>query len=94
MTSFRWPLAASVPNEIVFFVITNIEHDVPAKLDDGRADMYLGATMGELGCWLDTAVTRVIQTGVEHARVPDVKAYIGAGEHSLTGNRRMNSLLA
>ncbi|KII88818.1 hypothetical protein PLICRDRAFT_42057 [Plicaturopsis crispa FD-325 SS-3] len=66
-------------NEGVFFVITNIEHDVlPRDRDDSSAsDMYVGSTLGELGCWVDPVVTRLSQTGVEHSRVPDVGAYLG-----------------
>ena len=44
-------------------------------------DMYIGATVGELGCWVDTAVTRMVQTGVEHSRVPDMGGYLSVGTH-------------
>jgi len=42
-------------------------------------DVYTGSTMGELGCWIDTSVTRMIQTGVEHTRIPDVTSYFQIG---------------
>lgn len=31
--------------------------------------------MGELGCFVDSDVTRIVQAGLEHSRVPDVGAY-------------------
>ncbi|KAH9924001.1 AAA-domain-containing protein [Epithele typhae] len=68
--------AEDAPNELVYFVITNVEHSVPSRLGEGSSpDMYLGATVGELGCWVDTSVTRMVQTGIEHSRIPDMGAY-------------------
>ncbi|OBZ75775.1 Peroxisomal biogenesis factor 6 [Grifola frondosa] len=65
-------------NEPVFFIVTNIEHNVLASRGDGSSpDMYVGATVGELGCWVDSSITRMIQTGIEHSRVPDVGQYLG-----------------
>jgi hypothetical protein len=74
---------SSVTNEAVYFIITNIEHDVPSSMQSEAPDMYLGATLGELGCWIDTSITRMIQTGVEHMRVPHTLSYIGTGKYSL-----------
>ena len=59
--------------------MTNIEHHVVASNGDAAlaaSDVYLGAAVGELGCWVDPSVTRMIQTGVEHARVPDMARYL------------------
>lgn len=39
----------------------------------------MGSTVGELGCWVDPSVTRLIQTGLEHSRVPDVGTYLELG---------------
>ena len=65
-------------NEIVYFAVTNIEHSVPSRLGEvASPDMYVSATVGELGCWVDPAITRVVQTGIEHSRVPDLAAYRG-----------------
>lgn len=66
-------------NESVYFIVTNLEHNVPSRLDETSADMYVGSTVGELGCWVDPAVTRIVQTGVEHSRVPDVHSHLGIG---------------
>ncbi|KAI0831786.1 AAA-domain-containing protein [Trametes gibbosa] len=66
------------PNELVYFVVTNVEHNIPSRLGEmSSPDMYIGATVGELGCWVDPAATRMVQTGVEHSRVPDIGQYLG-----------------
>lgn len=64
-------------NEVVYFIVTNVEHNVPSRLGAvASPDMYVGATVGELGCWVDPAVTRMVQTGIEHSRVPDMGSYL------------------
>ncbi|KAI0350098.1 AAA-domain-containing protein [Trametes cingulata] len=66
------------PNELVYFLVTNVEHSVPSHLGEmSSPDMYVGATVGELGCWVDPSATRMIQTGIEHSRVPDMGQYLG-----------------
>ena len=35
--------------------------------------------MGELGCWIDPQVTKMVQAGLEHTRVPDVAPYLNIG---------------
>ncbi|KAI0710443.1 AAA-domain-containing protein [Cerioporus squamosus] len=65
-------------NELVYFIVTNVEHSVPSRLGETSSlDMYVGATVGELGCWIDTAVTRMVQTGIEHSQVPAMAQYFG-----------------
>jgi peroxin-6 len=64
-------------NEIVFFSITNIEHDVMQS--DATTDVYVGSTLGELGCWVDPSVTRIVQMGVQHSWIPDLGTYIELG---------------
>jgi len=61
-------------NELVYFSITNIEHDI--MQNDTSTDVYVGSMLGELGCWMDPAVTRMVQTGVQHSWVPDLGKYI------------------
>ncbi|KAJ7582447.1 AAA-domain-containing protein [Mycena floridula] len=75
------PGSISRGNELVYFCITNIDHDVlPSETIQSASfsfpDMYLGSTAGELGCWIDPATTRIVQTGVEHSRVPDLDKYL------------------
>ncbi|KAI0781289.1 AAA-domain-containing protein [Trametes elegans] len=66
------------PNELVYFLVTNLEHNVPSRLGETSAlDMYVGATVGELGCWVDPSATRMVQTGIEHSRIPDMDQYLG-----------------
>ncbi|KAF7359478.1 Peroxisomal biogenesis factor 6 [Mycena sanguinolenta] len=70
-------------DELVFFLITNIEHDVMSGTEQiSNRDSYLDSTMGELGCWIDPSVTRLIQSGVEHCRVPYVGSYFRPDRNS------------
>ncbi len=75
------PIASSGnANELVYFIVTNVEHSVPSRIGETSSlDMYVGATVGELGCWIDTAITRMVQTGIEHSRVPAMAQYFGTG---------------
>jgi len=75
-----YPASSVHANEVVFFVITNVQHELTQSGGHwSPQDMYVGSTIGELGCWVDSAVTRMVQTGTEHSHVPDIAAYIGAG---------------
>lgn len=50
-----------------FFVVTSIDSNASGVRHDRPAgDVYIG----ELGCWVDPAITRMMQTGVEHVRIP------------------------
>ncbi|KZT66717.1 AAA-domain-containing protein [Daedalea quercina L-15889] len=76
---YKFMDAADVADELAFFVVTNIEHHIVSSNGDASlsaSDIYLGSTVGELGCWIDPSVTRMIQTGVEHAKVPDMARYL------------------
>ncbi|KDR81364.1 hypothetical protein GALMADRAFT_239217 [Galerina marginata CBS 339.88] len=64
------------PNDVVFFKVTNIEYDVMPRSNPSSQDIYNGSTLGELGCWVDTSITRMIQTGLEHSRVPSIRSYL------------------
>jgi peroxin-6 len=66
-------------NEVVFFVITSVEYDV--RHNDTPMDyMCAEKDFKELGCWVDSTITRVVQVGVKHAQVPDITTYLGIGE--------------
>ncbi|KAG8958992.1 peroxisomal assembly protein [Tulasnella sp. 419] len=75
------PLSAKSPSGVVYFKITNLEYDIldtTHNMSDSvssTSDSYAAATLGELGCWIDPAFTRIIQTGLEHSRVPDLYQY-------------------
>jgi len=67
---------------VVYFKITNIEHDVlDIDVSDRQtaSDAYFAATMGELGCWVESKITQMVQAGLEHSRVPDATRYLGIG---------------
>jgi peroxin-6 len=66
-------------NEVVFFKVTNMEYDVMPRPNSSVEDVYSGSTLGELGCWVDTSITRMVQAGVEHSRVPSVCSYMNIG---------------
>ncbi|KAF9451245.1 AAA-domain-containing protein [Macrolepiota fuliginosa MF-IS2] len=69
-------------NEVVFFLVTNVEHSViPNAVQIAEQDLYTGSTVGELGCWIDSSSTRMVQTGIEHARVPDIGSYLELDLH-------------
>ncbi|RDX45475.1 AAA-domain-containing protein [Lentinus brumalis] len=71
-------LGSGNANELVYFIVTNVEHSVPSRIGETSSlDMYVGATVGELGCWIDTSITRMVQTGIEHSRVPAMAQYFG-----------------
>jgi peroxin-6 len=73
------PSNESRANGLVFFKVTSIECDAVLTSSPPLQDIYTGSTLGELGCWIDTSVTRVTQTGVEHTRIPDVTSYLQIG---------------
>jgi peroxin-6 len=72
----------SCDNELVFFKVTSVEYDVVSKSSPSLQDVYAGSSLGELGCWIDTSVTRMTQTGVEHTRIPDVTSYLQIGRRN------------
>ena len=65
---------------VAFFQIVNLEYDVVAGIEG--SGHLAAASMGELGCWIDTTVTRMMQAGVEHSFVPFVDEYYGLGTSS------------
>ncbi|KAG8760764.1 peroxisomal assembly protein [Serendipita sp. 396] len=64
------------PNEIAYFRVTHIEHDLVQINPEHVTDSHFAAVMGELGCWMDSNSTRLIQGGVENARAPDLDEYL------------------
>jgi peroxin-6 len=67
-------------DSIVNFRVTHVDHDIAHINGDAKPDSHFAALMGELGCWVDPEVTRLIQGGSENAIVPDVGEYFGLGE--------------
>jgi peroxin-6 len=79
MSEISHPSNEARANGLVFFKITSIEYDAVLKSSSPLQDVYTGSTLGELGCWIDTSVTCMTQTGVEHTRIPDVTSYLQIG---------------
>ena len=72
------PISPGALDTLVYFVITNVEHDVAHSTNTMTTrDQYLDATVGELGCWVNPEVTRIVQEGVEHARPPTLTSTKG-----------------
>lgn len=85
MDQNRFPATPTRPNEVVFFMITNVEYKVPPNdSSNPTVDTYFGSTVGELGCWFDPDSTRMVQAGVDHSFVPDVGGYFGSGNIGLS----------
>ncbi|KAG8993652.1 peroxisomal assembly protein [Tulasnella sp. 427] len=85
-------LSSTRPSNVVFFKITNLEYDILDTSGSGRElDSYVAATMGELGCLIDPTVTKMVQTGLEHAQIPDVRQYfdIDTGFCALPASSRL-----
>ena len=78
-TFYRQSIHPSNAEQIVYFIVTNVDCDLPSINSTlNPSDVHLGLSAGELGCWVDTTVTRVTQTGVEHVRIPDASAFLSA----------------
>ena len=76
----------STAEKVIYFTVTNIECDPPSlNTALNPSDVHFGLSAGELGCWVDSAVTRLTQTGLEHARIPDISAVLGARFFPLSG---------
>ncbi|KAJ3851183.1 AAA-domain-containing protein [Lentinula lateritia] len=79
LVNAKFPATPTRPNEVVFFMITNVEYKVPPNDNSNpTVDTYFGSTVGELGCWFDPDSTRMVQAGVDHSFVPDVGGYFGS----------------
>lgn len=74
------------PDEVAFFRVTHIEHDLVQVKANGSLDAHFAAVMGELGCWFDPETTRLVQSGLENSRVPDLDEFLGIRRrHPLLG---------
>ncbi|KAH9001680.1 AAA-domain-containing protein [Lactarius akahatsu] len=84
----------STAEKVIYFTVTNIECDPPSTNNAlNPSDVHLGLSAGELGCWVDSAVTRLTQTGLEHARIPDSSGILsprGSGGSAPVGIVRGN----
>ncbi|KAF9052790.1 AAA-domain-containing protein [Panaeolus papilionaceus] len=90
--SREMPISPNRKNATVFFKVTNVEYESVNSSNGASRDIYSGSTLGELGCWVDASQTRVVQVGVEHARVPDVQSYFGLDSFGSNLFRSLSSL--
>ncbi|EJD02070.1 AAA-domain-containing protein [Fomitiporia mediterranea MF3/22] len=60
-------------SNIVYFVVSSLEYDVPKSSVDSGVDEFSRTASGELGCWIDSSVTRVVQVGLEHLPTPHTR---------------------
>ena len=72
-------------NEILFFKVTKVECDPIPQTNNWIQDLCEGSTstLGELGCWVDPDVTRILHMGTEHSRLPIMGSYIQLGMNLL-----------
>ncbi|KIO23355.1 hypothetical protein M407DRAFT_27134, partial [Tulasnella calospora MUT 4182] len=92
---YDFALASARPSNVVFFKITNLEYDILDMSSSGRElDSYAAATMGELGCLIDPTVTKMVQTGLEHVRIPNVRSFfdIDTGFCALPTSSRLTGI--
>ncbi|KZT28626.1 AAA-domain-containing protein [Neolentinus lepideus HHB14362 ss-1] len=64
-------------DELVFFVVTRISCGGPSNGPTTSNGTSYSTKDGELGCWVDTSMTKMVQAGVEHLHVPDIAVYMG-----------------
>lgn len=76
-------------NEVGYFKVTNLVYDVVDVCDgDQKIDAFSGTTFGELGCWIDSSMTRVIQTGLEHSFALDAPDHCPISQPVLTSRNK------
>ncbi|KAE9389752.1 AAA-domain-containing protein [Gymnopus androsaceus JB14] len=91
----QFPATPSRNNEVVFFMITNVEYNLPPSDNKNSAvDTYFGSTAGELGCWFDPDSTRMVQAGMDHSFIPDVNEYLGTGQALASTGASIQKLLS
>ena len=71
LIAVAWLLLAALPGA----------HLAAQHVSEGVRCRPVTERAGELGCWIDPPVTRLIQTGVEHCRIPDVGTYFRPGKY-------------
>ncbi|KDN42210.1 AAA-domain-containing protein [Tilletiaria anomala UBC 951] len=74
--------AALLPTAVVYFQVISIVADLdPLQSDEFAGEEQLGfqsmAWTGELGCVVDSNLSKMVQTGVSNIRVPDATSWLG-----------------
>ncbi|GAA5940270.1 hypothetical protein JCM3775_004416 [Rhodotorula graminis] len=73
------PAAPTAPTAVVYFLVTSLTVEPPTASTAATGDFDLDRQLedGALGCFVDPKVTKLLQTGVERGRVPDVAGWMG-----------------
>ncbi|GAA5891486.1 hypothetical protein JCM8208_007299 [Rhodotorula glutinis] len=73
------PAAPTAPTAVVHFLVTSLSVEPPTSSTAATGDFDLDRQLedGALGCFVDPKVTKLLQTGVERGRVPDVAGWMG-----------------
>ena len=71
---FEGSIAHNCSDVLVYFVVRNVVYESATAQGHGQPCQILHG-----GCFVDSNVTRIIQVGVEHTRVPDTYDYYGLG---------------
>ncbi|GAA5956929.1 hypothetical protein JCM8115_003867 [Rhodotorula mucilaginosa] len=73
------PQASGHPTAVVYFVVTALALDSSSATQAATGDVELDAEIEEglLGCYVDPQVTKLVQTGVERGRIPNVAGWLG-----------------
>ncbi|POY70700.1 hypothetical protein BMF94_6283 [Rhodotorula taiwanensis] len=78
------PQSSGRPTAVVYFLVTALTVDpaTPTSSPTGDLDLDAEVENGQLGCYVDPHVTKLVQTGVERGRIPDVAAWLGCDDAS------------
>ncbi|BGP19899.1 hypothetical protein JCM10213_008627 [Rhodosporidiobolus nylandii] len=75
------PASTSNPTAVVHFLITSLIPSSPCSprltASDSSTELDFLLEDGKLGCVVDPKITKLLQTGVERGRVPDVGGWLG-----------------
>lgn len=74
------PSSSEIPTAIVFFQITSLELQSTSLISSLEDDLTIRVKSGQLGCFVDPKVTKLVQTGLERSLVPDVAGFMGMCE--------------
>ncbi|GAA6063493.1 hypothetical protein JCM10212_004452 [Sporobolomyces blumeae] len=78
---FDLPATTSNPTAVVHFLVTSLSSSPDNSLANLEPiSLEEEVESGQLGCFVDPKVTKLLQSGVEKARVPDVGGWLGISE--------------
>ncbi|GAA5862060.1 hypothetical protein JCM3774_006155 [Rhodotorula dairenensis] len=79
------PQASEQPTAVVYFVVTalSLASAAPTQVASSDVDLDVDFEEGRLGCYVDPQVTKLVQTGVERGRIPNVAGWLGCESTNL-----------